>query len=173
MICSMFGHHDAPANLLTPLTAMLVHLTKEEHVDRFLIGNQGRFDLLARYVLNEIVIPGRPRVKYSVVLAYLPSVRPLEYPYRPDETIYPEGLEKVPKRFAISRRNRWMVDQSDIVLGYCRYSIGGTASILEYARKKKKRIIDLAEYVDQYVENSPDSLEFRAFRQDKSDSHRV
>ncbi len=148
MICSMFGHHDAPADLLTPLTTMLVHLTKEEHVDRFLIGNQGSFDLLARYVLNEIVIPGRPRVKYSVVLAYLPSVRPLEYPYRPEETIYPEGLEKVPLRFAISRRNRWMVNQSDLVLVYCRYSTGGTASIAEYAEKKGKPVWYLNSFRD-------------------------
>ena len=49
----------------------------------------------------------------------------------------------------------------------------GTLNLLEYARKKKKRSIDLAEYVDQYEENSPNPLEFRAFRQDKSDSHRV
>ena len=160
MICSIFGHHDASANLAAPLTAMLIHLTKEEHVDRFLIGNHGSFDLLSRYVLNEIVIPGCPRVKYSVVLAYLPSVRPLEYPYRPEETIYPEGLEKVPKRFAISRRNRWMVDQSDIVLVYCRYSIGGTASTLEYAQKKKKRIINLANYADSCEKKNPEQSLF-------------
>ena len=34
------------------------------------------------------------------------------------ETIYPEGLEYTPRRFAISKRTQWMVQQSDYVIAY-------------------------------------------------------
>jgi hypothetical protein len=37
-----------------------------------------------------------------------------------------------------------MVDQSDIVLVYCRCSTGGTASIAEYAKKKGKILYNLS-----------------------------
>ena len=139
MICSMFGHHDAPSSIAAPLEEMIAYLIEKEHVDRFLVGNQGSFDCLAWQVLQKF-----PQIDYRVVLAYLPSVRTPDPMYRSEKTIYPEGLEKVPPRFAISRRNRWMTDQSGIVIVYCRSSAGGTASVLEYAKKKGKTVYSLS-----------------------------
>jgi hypothetical protein len=57
-----------------------------------------------------------------------------------DEILYPP-LENVPLRFAISRRNEWMVENSDIVIAYVKYSWGGAAKTLEYAKRRKKNII--------------------------------
>ena len=57
-----------------------------------------------------------------------------------DETVYPP-LESVPKRYAISRRNEWMVRESDIVIAYVIRGFGGAAKTLEYAQRKKKRIV--------------------------------
>ncbi len=144
----MFGHHDTPVSVINSLAVLTHILVEEKHVDKFLFGNQGNFDRMAHKVLTESVIPEYPGIDYRVVLAYLPTVRPLDPMYHPAETLYPEGLENVPPRFAISRRNRWMVDQSDIVLVYCRYSAGGTASILEYAEKKGKLIFHLESFED-------------------------
>ncbi len=61
-----------------------------------------------------------------------------------DETIYPE-LEKVPYRFAISKRNEWMVDNSDLVIAFVSHSWGGAATTYRYAIRKKKQIINLAD----------------------------
>jgi len=164
MTCSMFGHHDAPSSIAAGLNAMLEYLIEEEHIEKILVGNQGSFDRIAFRVLTEAVIPKFWWVDYRVVLAYLPSVRPLDPIYHPAETIYPEDLEKVPPRFAISRRNRWMVDQSDVVLVYCRYSTGGTASIAEYAEKKGKRLfylnnfLDFCEEIYREITPSPDAV---------------
>ncbi|MBR5311499.1 MAG: hypothetical protein IKU40_01290 [Clostridia bacterium] len=144
MICSMFGHHDAPDSVIHSLTDLIHQLVKEQHIEKFLVGNQGKFDAMAYQVLSESVIPKFPQIDCQVILAYLPSVRPLAPIYKNAKTIYPEGLEKVPLRFAISHRNRWMVDQSDIVLVYCRCSTGGTASIAEYAKKKGKILYNLS-----------------------------
>lgn len=59
-----------------------------------------------------------------------------------DETIYPP-LENVPKKYAIIRRNEWMIDVADLVIAYVKYSWGGAARSLEYARRKKKNIIQI------------------------------
>ena len=57
-----------------------------------------------------------------------------------DWTVYP-GLENVPRRFAISHRNRYMVDMADFVVAYVTHGWGGAAQTLEYANRKKKSII--------------------------------
>lgn len=61
------------------------------------------------------------------------------------DTIFPEGLELVPRRFAITHRNRWMVDQADYVVAYVDHNYGGAAQTLKYAKGKgTKQILNLA-----------------------------
>ena len=62
----------------------------------------------------------------------------------PMETIYPEGLECVHPRYAISWRNKWMIQESDVVVTYVAHSWGGAAKFEQLARKKKKRVINIA-----------------------------
>ena len=57
-----------------------------------------------------------------------------------DRTVYPP-LETVPRRFAISHRNRWMVEVSDVVVAYVLHDWGGAATTLRYAKQKKKKIL--------------------------------
>ena len=61
-----------------------------------------------------------------------------------DSVIYPP-LEQTPLKFAISRRNEWMVEQSDFIIAYVEYSFGGAYQSLTYARRRGKRILNLAE----------------------------
>ena len=82
-----------------------------------------------------------PTIQSVLVLPYLDrKVDSTGY----DRTTYPP-LENVPRRFAISKRNEWMVDVSDVVVGYVTHSWGGASKTLEYARRKKKKIISYAE----------------------------
>ena len=60
-----------------------------------------------------------------------------------DSVIYPP-LEQVPLKFAICKRNEWMVDQSDFIIAYVEHSFGGAYQSLRYARRKGKRIVNLA-----------------------------
>lgn len=60
-----------------------------------------------------------------------------------DSVIYPP-LEKIPFKFAIRKRNEWMVDQADLVIAYVEYTSGGAYKTLCYAQKRKKHIINLA-----------------------------
>lgn len=59
-----------------------------------------------------------------------------------DDVVFPP-IEKSPLRFAISRRNQWMVEQADIVIAYVIHSFGGAATTLRYAYKKHKNIVRL------------------------------
>ena len=58
---------------------------------------------------------------------------------RYDSTTYPP-LEKVPPRYAIVKRNEWMVCESDVVISGVTHSWGGAAKTLEFAQRKKKVI---------------------------------
>ena len=43
-----------------------------------------------------------------------------------------------------SKRNEWMVDQSDVVVAYVTHNWGGAAAMLRYAERKRKHIINIA-----------------------------
>ena len=61
-----------------------------------------------------------------------------------DVSIYPP-LENVPLRYAISRRNEWMVNEADLVIAYIKNTYGGAYKSFLYAKKKGKTVINLAE----------------------------
>ena len=61
-----------------------------------------------------------------------------------DAIVYPP-LEGVPLRYAISRRNEWMVNEADLIISFVTHTFGGAYKTLEYARRRKKKIINLAE----------------------------
>lgn len=108
----------------------------------FCVSNQGRFDALVLSVFKDMLREGM-EPDFCVVLAYHPdmgNVPDVGHEY----TLYPEGIERVPKRFAISWRNRWMVERSDVVICYIRHRHGGAAKFLEMAEKKHLKIINLA-----------------------------
>ncbi len=61
---------------------------------------------------------------------------------RYDGTTYPP-LEKVPLRYAIVRRNEWMVHESDVVISGVTHSWGGAAKTLEVLPRDGVRFIDV------------------------------
>ena len=120
------------------------NLITEYGVNIFYVGNNGQFDHLVAAVLRELK-SRHPQISYSIVLAYLPEREKEHNQLSYTETIYPEGLEDTPPRFAISKRNQWMVMQSDYVIAYVEHSFGGAAQFTEYARKKHRMVINLAD----------------------------
>ena len=120
------------------------NLITEYGVNIFYVGNNGQFDHLVAAVLRELK-SRHPQISYSIVLAYLPEREKEHNQLSYTETIYPEGLEDTPPRFAISKRNKWMVQQSEYVIAYVEHSFGGAAQFTEYARKKHRTVINLAD----------------------------
>ena len=132
MVCCFFGHHNAPAAVKVDLLECIKNQIENENVDSFLVGNHGSFDGMVLSALRKAKA-AYPHITYSVVLAYMPDEK-VEYSYvDPMETVYPEGLESLPKRFAISWRNDWMLKQSDVVVCYVWHSFGGSSKFAEKA----------------------------------------
>ena len=61
-----------------------------------------------------------------------------------DATLYPP-LENIPPKFAIIKRNQWMIDRADLVIACVGHTYGGAYTSLKYAVKKRKNIINLFE----------------------------
>ena len=101
----------------------------------FYLGGYGAFDGLAATALRKLK-ETYPHIKVVLVLAYLN--RDIDTS-RYDSTTYPP-LEKVPPRYAIVKRNEWMVSESDVVISGVTHSWGGAAKTLEFAQRKKKVI---------------------------------
>ncbi len=101
----------------------------------FYLGGYGDFDGLAAAAVRRQK-EAYPHIELILVLAYLD--RDIDAS-RYDGTTYPP-LEKVPLRYAIVRRNEWMVHESDVVISGVTHSWGGAAKTLEFAQRKKKVI---------------------------------
>lgn len=142
-VCTFFGHRDCPASIKPILRAVVVELIEQHGVDRFFVGRQGAFDAMAHSVLQELA-EVHPHISYAVVLERLPGPRDKAI-WDFSDTIFPEGLETVPPRFAISKRNDWMLKQADFVVTYIAHGWGGAAQYAKKAQRQSKRVLNLAE----------------------------
>ena len=140
MTATFFGHKDTPKEIEPTLRSTLIDLIENKKVNVFYVGNNGNFDTMVCRQLEDLsqTYP----ITYSVVLAYLPTEKN-KYDNLAN-TIYPEGLETVPKRFAISWRNKWMIQQLDIVVTYVTCALGGASHFMNIAKRKGKFILELA-----------------------------
>ena len=141
--CCFFGHREVTNNIRDKLTAIIEKLIAEDGVTDFYVGHQGQFDSMVFYVLKELKAK-YPKIRYTVVLAYMPDEH-IKDVYGND-TLFPDGMENVPKKYAISKRNDWMIQQSGFAVCYVHKITGGAAKFREKAEKKGLRIIDVLNY---------------------------
>lgn len=108
----------------------------EGGAETFYIGSYGDFDRLAAAAVR--------RQKHTY--PHIESILVLAYPHRAidtscyDGTTYPP-LETVPPRYAIAKRNEWMVCKSDIVVSCVTHGWGGAAKTLGCAKRQGKVIV--------------------------------
>ena len=142
IICSFFGHREISQNIEPELYTEIERHITEKNVDTFYTGGYGAFDFMTEKILNDIK-KQFPHISVYRILAYVPAVTDMKNNQKQPLTIYPEGLELVPKRFAITYRNRWMVEWSDYIIGYTANNYGGAYDALKYAGHNKKIITNL------------------------------
>ena len=140
-VCVLIGHRDTPAEVRKPLLKIVKELAEAEPEIHFMVGHQGKFDAMALSVLHELK-KEFPALSFEVVLAYMPTKKIMESILPDTETVYPPMMETVPPRYAISRRNQWMLKQADIVVAYAHFH-GGAYQFREKALKQNKRVIDI------------------------------
>ncbi len=138
--CCFFGHREVTHNIRDKLTELIEKLITEDGIIDFYVGNQGQFDWMVYSILKEMK-EKYPQIRYTVVLAYMPDEHTKEV--YGEDTLFPDGMEKVPKKFAISKRNDWMIQQSEIAVCYVHKITGGAAKFREKAEKKVLKVIDV------------------------------
>lgn len=137
MTVTFCGHRDVsePETIRAWLSETVEGLIREG-ADRFYLGGYGRFDALAAAVVREQK-ERHPEIRSVLVLPYLDREYDVDL-Y--DESLYPP-LESTPKRFAISKRNEYMINAADCVIAYVVHDFGGSYNSLCYAQRKNKRVI--------------------------------
>ena len=141
MTCTFFGHGDCfecdPLLLKEAIRALI----EQERVDTFYVGHQGHFDSMVFHCLKELS-PFYPFVSFFTVLAYFPTSERKNVADR-DRDLYPEGLERCLPKFAIQRRNQWMIERSDCCLCYVQHEWGGAYRFARMAKKRGLRVFNL------------------------------
>lgn len=141
MIITFCGHSSfyKTAELEERLLSILRDQIGCAQVD-FYLGGYGAFDSFARECCKHVQ-KEHPNAKLIYVTPYLKFDLPKDL-Y--DGSVYPP-IENKPPRFAISYRNKWMVEQADLVIAYVDHKFGGAYQTYQHAKRKKKQIINLGE----------------------------
>lgn len=135
--CTFFGHRECYSLDEQVLMDAIENLIRIG-VDTFYVGNQGQFDSTVCTCLKQLRNK-HPHIRVCVVLAYLPTEKNKHNDLA--DTMYPE-IEGHPK-FAIERRNRWMIDRSDFLLCYINHTWGGAYKFAHLAKRRGKAVINL------------------------------
>ena len=112
------------------------------------LGGYGDFDMLCARACKELKAE-RGGVELVYVTPYLtPSVqakiKEMQRSGLCDTSVYPP-IENVPPRFAIAKRNEWIVANADLVIAYVEQACGGAYKTLRAARRRRKKIINISD----------------------------
>lgn len=136
--CFFIGHRDTPADILPVLQETIRHHITELGVTEFIVGNYGSFDRMAARAVIDAKAE-HLQITLSLLIPYHPAERPVKTPSGFNNTFYPPGMEKVPRRFAIARANRYMVDHVDYLITYTWHPASNAQNLIEYARKREQQ----------------------------------
>ena len=146
--CFFIGHREADEQLLPRLELEIEKLIAVENVRYFYVGGYGGFDRIAASAVKHVK-QKYPDITLMLVLPYHPADHPTETPNGFDGTYYPDGLENTPKRYAIMRTNKIMVDTCNYLVCYVNHGASNSRKLLEYAKQREIkgliRIINISE----------------------------
>lgn len=142
----MFGHRSFDKHLR--IDKYLTRTLREMMTDNFVevyVGRNGEFDIYATSVLKRLQKDiGRENSEIICVLPYTNKDIDLFARYY-DSIIIPECLNNTHPKNAITKRNKWMVENTDLVICYVENKCGGAYNALKHAERLGKSIINLAE----------------------------
>ena len=139
-----FGHRVMLTDVGKPLREALERLAAQG-ITEFYTGGMGEFDELFARTVRSIKRNDR-LLRLVLVLPYLTRQAATErawYETQYDEILIPAELDGVHPKAAITLRNRWMVDQSSIVIAALRRNCGGAAEAVRYAETIGKDVLRL------------------------------
>lgn len=135
--CFFIGHRETTSEILPELEKAVEQHIAEYDVKEFIVGGYGGF---ARLSASAVIRAKQkyPHITLTLLLPYHPAERPVVKPNGFDNTFYPPNMEKIPRRFAIVRANRYVVDHVDYLIAYAWHPSSNARELVEYAGKKGK-----------------------------------
>ena len=152
MIISFAGH------ALVPYEEKVKEIVKEQLRDNISVderilcylGGYGAFDKICASVCRELKMEN-PKIELIYITPYLnfseqAKIKEAQEMGTYDRSIYPP-IENVPPKYAISKRNEWMMSNSDLIIVYVKHTFGGAYKSLQVAKRRKKRIINICDLI--------------------------
>ena len=136
--CFFIGHREASEEIYPVLYAAVEQHIVEYGVTEFIVGHYGGFGRLAASAVKEAK-RFSTEVKLTLLLQYHPAERPIPTPDGFDGTFYPPGTESVPRKVAILRANRYVVDYVDYLIAYARHPASNARELVEYAKRRENK----------------------------------
>lgn len=136
--CFFIGHREASEEIYPALYAAVKQHIVEYCVTEFIVGHYGRFDRLAASAVKASKC-FYPEVKLTLLLPYHPAEQPIPTPDGFDGTFYPPGMESVPRKAAIIRANRYIVDHVNYLIAYAWHPASNARELVEYAQKRQQK----------------------------------
>ncbi len=137
------GHRDVGDYKETEqkLEQIISSLLKRKDYVEFYVSDDGDFNIIATAVIRRLREKlGEHSSSLNLVLPYTRSnmdLMTLQF----DSLIIPEELSCIHYKRAISERNKWMIDHSELIIAYVKKNNGGAFDMLKYAEKKGVEII--------------------------------
>ena len=146
---SLFGHREIGdlRQLENKLFPIVKNLMRENSYVTFLLGRNGEFDEYAASVIKRAQSDiGKEKSDIILVIPY--KILALDYYEKYyDSVIIPDCVYNAHPKSAISLKNRWMIENSDLVIVYVEKSVGGAYKAMKYAKTLNKKVINLKDGV--------------------------
>lgn len=139
--CCGFGHREVFDNVTVKLYSTVIK-SIENGYDVFYTGAMGQFDNLFSSAVRKAK-KKYPHIKLICVKPYLTqdiNTNKDFYEIMYDDVIVPNDLAGIHPKAAIKARNRWIVDNSEMVLAYIIRNHGGAYEAVKYAQQNNKSI---------------------------------
>lgn len=137
--CCFAGHSQIHDDFQNKLKLEIEQLILRKGVDEFWVGNYGGFDKAAAKTVRELKTV-YPNIKLYLVLPYITKMvdeNRNQYYQEFDAILMADIPEKTPIQYRIIKCNEYMVNKSDFLICYVKYSWGGAAKTLEFAKKRR------------------------------------
>lgn len=141
MTCCGFGHRDVFQNIDKELCEA-VQSAVSIGCDVFYTGAMGDFDRC----FSSAVRKQKKNAKLVCVKPYMSNELNTNKQYYNDmydDIIIPDELAFEHYKSAITKRNRWMIDNSDIVIVYVIKNYGGAYDAMRYAERQNKTVVKI------------------------------
>ncbi len=138
--CTFFGQRFVSKRAEEDVRIAIARLIEKDSVELFLVGKEGAFNKMVQRLLREL--EGiYPHIRYGVVFAC--RCKKDKSPHSKN-TIFPKGLENVPRKYAVAYRNQWMIQRSDCAVVYINKKFEGSAKFRGIVDTQGLKIINAA-----------------------------